>query len=320
MKSQTKIFGILAVSTLIVPTVALAQAAYDYRVIDYPGAMDTQVFGINDHGIAVGSGYFRSPNVAYPFLYDIKTDTLTDVANVAGYDLTLSIGISDSGRLAGSVILGRTKSGLVRDLQGADVVLVHPDAVFLTEARGVNNRGLVSGMRDSDERPDLPSAGFVYDPKAGTFKDFAESAYTVAHGMNSQGDVAGSARFTGGFGPTDPCPGLPVDGVPREYGWLRTADGSLTYFTVNGERTRARGINDRGQITGFVGGLILQKGFVIELEGTTCVAVTVPTEELLEVPGSLSTSPEGITNSGDVVGVVLDGVTFALRGFVARRN
>jgi uncharacterized membrane protein len=237
---------------------------------------------------------------------------------VAGYDRTSSIGISDSGRMAGNVILGRTKFGLARDLQSADVVFAHPDAIFLTEARGVNNRGLVSGMRDSDERPDVPAAGFIYDPKVDAFTDFAESVYTIAHGMNSQGDVVGSARFSASFGPEDPCPGLTVSGLTREYGWLRKADGSLTYFTVNSEQTRARGINDRGQITGFLVGATIQRGFVVELQGATCEAVTVPAEDLLEVPGFRWTSPEGITNSGDVVGVLFGGAPAALHGFVAR--
>ncbi len=319
MRNETKVLGILAASVLLSPAVAQAQADYEYRAIDYPGAPETQVFGINDHGIAVGTGYGLD---VYPFVYNVKTGTFTDVANVAGYNSTSFLGISDSGRLAGNVddFVQGTRSGLVRDVQGANTVFLHPDAVSLTEARGVNNQGLVSGSRDATGREGEYAFAFVYDPMKGTFSDFAESFSTLAHGINAQGDVVGSAIFLGGFGPADPCPGLPGNPDNKRYGWLRTADGSLTYFTVNGERTSARGINDRGQIAGFVNdfsGGAEQKGFVIELEGSGCQALTVAAEDLLEFPGSIWTNPEGITNSGDVVGIAIEDVTFVSHGFVA---
>lgn len=319
MRQSTRLCLGFAFSCLLVTAVAQAQAAYEYSLIDYPGAESTQVFGVNDHGIAVGNGY--GINGTYPFVYDIKTGALTDVANVAGYDSTAFLGISDSGRLAGNVddSVQGTRSGLVRDVQGADTVFTHPDAMSVTEARGINNQGLVSGSRDSAERPGEYAFAFVHDPKNGTFADFAESLITLAHGMNANGDVVGSAVFATGFEPTDPCPGLPGDPGVRRYGWLRTADGSLTYFIVNGESTRARGINDRGQIVGWVddpSGGAFQKGFVVKLKGSGCQALTVPAGDLLELPGSVNTSPEGITNSGDVVGVAIDG-TGVFHGFVA---
>lgn len=313
----------LAFSGLLVTSVAQAQAAYEYGLIDYPGAESTQVFGVNDHGIAVGNGY--GPSGTYPFVYDIKTGTFTDVANVAGYDSTSFLAISDSGRLAGVVddFVQGTRSGLIRDVQGADTVFSHPDAMSVTEVRGINNQGLVSGSRDSAERPGEYAFAFVYDPRNGTFTDFAESLLTLAHGMNAQGDVVGSALFATGFGPADPCPDLPGNPAVKRYGWLRTVDGSLTYFIVNGEFTRARGVNDRGQIAGYVehsSGGAAQKGFVIELEASDCQVLTVAAGDLLEFPNSIVTSPEGITNSGDVVGIAVDDGTGVYHGFVATPN
>jgi len=327
MGDRKTILGLVAAGVVLAPAVALAQAAYDYQVINYPGVSFTNLFAINDHGVAVGNGSDGAGN-NYPFLYDIDTGTLTDVANVAGYDRTAIIGISDSGLLVGDVDLDldQTRNGLIRDLQGADTVFSHPDALFVTEARGVNNQGLVSGSRDSAERPGEYAFAFIYNPTKGTFIDFAESISTLAHGMNSQGDVVGNAVFFSFDGPEDPCPDLPGDPFFRLYGWLRTADGSLTYFLVNGEPTRARGINDRGQITGWVrdfSGGPSDKGFVIEgkeFAGATCVAVTVATEDLLVVSGfgdNTSIYPEGITNSGNVVGVVRDRDAGSDSGFIA---
>jgi hypothetical protein len=321
MEKESKVLGILAAGVLFAPTVALAQATYEYQLFGYPGTPDTQVFGINEEGFAVGNG-FDFVGV-FPFIYDIKNNTFTDVANVAGYDYTSVIGISESGRLAGNVVLGNTEFGLTRNLRGQDTVFSHPDAVN-TEARGINNQGLVSGIRDSAEDPDIPTFAFIYDPKKDSFTDFAESLTTIAHGISSQGDVVGSAFFFTGFGPEDPCPGLPGDPDFRRYGWLRTADGSLTYFIVNGEFTRARGINEQRQITGFIddfsGGGAVQKGFVVDLDGAACQALTVAAEDLLEVPGSFRTNPEGITNSGNIIGIaVVEDVNGNLvsQGFVA---
>jgi hypothetical protein len=83
MEDRKTILGLVAASVLLAPAVALAQAAYDYQVINYPGASFTNLFAINDHGVAVGNGSDGLGN-NYPFLYDIKKGTLTDVANVAG--------------------------------------------------------------------------------------------------------------------------------------------------------------------------------------------------------------------------------------------
>ena len=301
MENRKTFLGVVAASVLLVPTLALAQADYDYQVIDYPGAEATQVFGINEREIVVGNGIGLE---TYPFVYDINQGTFTDVANVAGYESTAFLGISNSGHLVGSVLLGDKESGLIRGLQGSDTIFDHPDAVAFTQARGTNSRGLVSGWRDSEGSGRV--VGFLYDPGSGTFTDIAPSLLTIAHGMNARGDVVGNALFFNG--PEDPCPELVVDGTPREYGWLRAADGGLTYFTVNGRRTSARGINEKGQIVGSTlevsGDTVMESGFVIELEGKTCEALTVDVENLVAFAGYDVTVPEGITNSGTIVGIV----------------
>jgi len=327
MAGERTILGILAASLLLVPTAALAQAAYDYRVINYPGAQGTQISGVNDRDIAVGIGVIVGQDApVYPFIYDIKKGRLTDLANVAGYDSTSLVGISRSGLLVGRVSDSNNgvTSGLIRDLLGTNAVFSHPDAVRHTEARGVNSTGLVSGFRDSDQMPGVVAAvGFVYDPGTGTFTDFAPSRQTIAHGMNSKGDVVGSALYFSGLEPETPCPDLQGDAYVRQYGWLRLADGSMTYFTVNGMSTRARGINDRGQIAGFVddpSGDDKIKGFVIKFEGAGCEALTVAVDDLLEVDGFAYTIATGITNTGTIVGTVfLDGgPDDPPQGFVAK--
>jgi hypothetical protein len=127
--------------------------------------------------------------------------------------------------------------------------------------------------------------------------------------------VVGSAIFDGNFGAPDPCGS--TDPFVRR-GWLRAEDGSVTYFTVNGGATSARGITDSGMIAGFVNdpGSGLFKGFVVELDGSQCQSFTIADADLLHFPGSSGTFVGGIKNSGEVVGSYDDGTTSV--GFIAR--
>jgi uncharacterized membrane protein len=300
MKKKNQLMFVFAVALMAGPMVA--QAQYDYELIDHPGSPDTQVFGVNDRGDVVGNG-ITDPDT-FPFVYDSKNGTYTDVAPMAGADTSV-LGISDSGVMVGSV----DNDAFIRDKKGNFTVFSHPDALSFTQARGTNNKGLVSGFRD---RPDfdVTFVGFIYDPKNEAFTDLIPTAaHTIAHGINSKGDVVGNSFF---FNADDPCPGS-LDPIVQ-YSWLRSAGGTVTYFNVNGLTTRARGINDSGTIAGFIFNSGPAKGFVIKLDGSQCQEIIVAASELLEFPG-FDTLPEGITNSGDVVGIADDGV---LHGFIAR--
>ncbi len=101
MKKKNQLLAVFAVGLLAAPIAA--QAQYDYQQIDYPGAPDTQVFGINDRGNVVGNGFNNVDG--FPFVYDSKKGTLTDVAPLAGFDDTSVLGIDDAGNMVGIVPL-----------------------------------------------------------------------------------------------------------------------------------------------------------------------------------------------------------------------
>ncbi len=306
MKMKTQILTILVLGLLIGPALAQAQVDYDYQTIDHQGATNTQVFGISDRGDVVGNGIG-----SFPFVYDAKKGTFTDVAPIAGFDSTVVLGISDSGVLVGSVLHDDllTVSGLILYKDGSATVFDHPDAVSFTQARGVNNEGLVTGYRDSADDQGAPENGFIYDPETDTFTDIVPSLFTIAQSINSRGDVVGHAIF---FEEDDPCPPSPV-GLVR-YGWLRTPDGTVTYFDVNGGSTSARGITDSGTIAGFVSDSGF-KGFVVELDGSQCQSITVAASDLIEFPGAVATFLGGIKNSGAIVGSYDDPTN--IHGFIA---
>ena len=79
-----------------------------------------------------------------------------------------------------------------------------------------------------------------------------------------------------------------------------------------------RGINDAGKIVGRTTdpNTLENKGFVIDAPETSCESVSVPTSELLQFPNSIYTQPEGITNSGDIVGIYTD-IDDNYQGFIA---
>jgi len=304
---KSKILGLVAVVLLTGPMVVQAQA-YDYKEIEYPGTPITQIFGINNRGDAVGNG-FAFPD-SFPFVYAAEKGTLTDVAPIAGFSSTAILGISESGDIVGRVVSldGEKSSGLFLSKDGTYTVFDHPDAFFFTSARAINNKGLVTGYRDTSTGEQV---GFIYDSKKGTFTDFVPSLFTIAQGINARGDVVGSAEF---LLADDPCHSSAGSESVR-YGWLRTTDGTVTYFDVNGGRTSARGITDSGTIVGFVGDTFEAKGFVVTLDGSQCQSITVADADLMEFPGAGATIPQGITNSGVIVGQFY--VDFISHGFIA---
>lgn len=285
-------------------------AAYDFQLLDHPGTSATQVFGINQSGEVVGIGVADS---IYPFVYSLTLGSLTDIAAPAGYSGMSVVGISNSGDMVGSVISldGSTRDGYIRSKDSTFAFFSHPDATFQTVPRGINSRGMVSGYRDSPDG----TTGFIYDPKRKTFTDIVPSAFTIAHGMNAKGEVVGSAIF---WGDQDPCDSTrPADRFER-YGWLRTIDGAVVFFQVNGQRTQARGINDAGVVVGdFLDPASgKRKGFAVKLaRNTSCAPVNVDSGDALEFPGYDRTLPEGISDSGVIVGIAAD--QFAAHGFVA---
>jgi hypothetical protein len=295
VKEKDRILALLAMGFLAGPIVV--QAQYHYQQLDYPGTQATQVFGVNDRGDVLGNGY-GDPDI-YPFVYELKKGTITDVAPLAGYSTTV-VAINGRGDIVGSVDDGTTASGFIRDKQGNFTVFSHPDAVFLTNARGVNNGGLVTGFRDDENGLFI---GFIYDSKSGIFTDLIpKSVFTIAQGINKRGEVVGDSIFL----ENDPCPGL----SGNRYGWFRAADGIVTYFEVNGSsNTRARGITNEGLIIGafFDAGDGRIKGFRTELTGPPpCLSITVAADNVIEFPGAVATFPQDITKAGDISGSYLD--------------
>ena len=289
----------------------VAQAEYHITLFDYPGSASTSLFGINDRGKIVGTGVI-SPDV-FPFVLDLKQGTITNIAPVPGNFNTLVFGINNRGTIVGGLVNleDSTEIAFVRSAGGEFTFFSHPEAVFQTEARGINDSGLIAGERDTPDG----TIGFVYDSRNATFSEFAPSLGTITHGINNRGEVVGSALF---FPEGDPCQGSPAGASIFQYGIFRSRDGAVTYFQVNGQRTRARAISEAGLIAGDVVDPVTgrTKVFTASLQGLPCESLTIADADLLELSG-YGLIAEGITNSGDIVGVATNP---ASHGFIATRH
>lgn len=269
---------------------------YAWASIDYPGATDTQAFGVNGPGQVVGSGFNADGSPLATFTYDSMKGRYTQIMPAPGSLETDVLGVNESGLMVGAVTFdGVTESAFVLGKNGAYTAFSHPGCTD-TEARGINNSGMVSGL--GIDCGASATVGFIYDPVRDVYTDVLPSPNTIAQGINSQGQVVGSVTLAAGVA----C----ANCLSGRYGFLRDMSGALTYFQVNGQPTSARGISDSGQVTGYVSSEGILKGFVTTLEGAPYEAITISRFKLLAFPSATLTEVEGITNAGDIVGIWID--------------
>jgi len=221
-----------------------AHAQYSFQKVSFPGAIFDQVFGINNSGKVVGLTLTDDGADIFGFVYDMKRDEYTPIP-----ELRAVLGISHSGVMAGTVLDGAGVSVCVsRDRKGVVTPFFPPvasaDPATSCISRGINATGKVSGY----ERGATGFIGFVHDPKKGTFEEFLPTApneLTIAQGINAKGQVVGNVRYRDA---DRVYPGSP----PGRYGFRRETDGSVKFFTINGDlSTAARGISESGLVTGF---------------------------------------------------------------------
>jgi hypothetical protein len=245
----------------------------------------------------VGYGFDPAdPNVPFPpdvpFRLDLQSSTFTSLPLLPGAVETQTVGINAAGTIVGGAFdSAGHESAFILDAMGGFTVFATPGWPN-SEARAISSAGLIVGTSYAPDEPHKTSSvGFIYDPKQDTFTPILPgvSQDVVPQGINASGQVVGSIA-------------LPAGG---RNGWLRAPNGDITQFKVNGHPTAARGINDTGQIAGFVIDPVTSiiKGFVTTLGGAPGYQdVAIPDSELIEYPGAARTYLEGITNEGALVG------------------
>lgn len=259
----------------------IAPHLYDFAVLDYPGATSTQLSGINDSGDVVGfytdaagnihgflysQGRFRA--IDYPSAVLTEARGINNLAEVIGlYDDNSNqpsgfehgfilragqytrwdfpgaadtdiLGLNDLGDFAGSYDLGdinTTIGFLTRQGQAASFE-VPGSAPLSTVAMGVNDLGQVAGYSADSGNPDVLH-GFLFLRDGSTFTaiDYPGANFTVSAGINELGNIVGRC--------------LCIDSRSHGLLWVRGVF-TVVDFPIVDSRTRARGINNRGQIVG----------------------------------------------------------------------
>ena len=295
-------------ATVGVAAMAVALGGSSYSFLAYPGVQTlTQVWTVNDWGQVVGSGFDSNFNFLASFVYDVRSGQFTNLEPIAGFGEFDALGINDAGIIVGTAYPPdySSESAFILDRSGKYTLFTHPGSQTPgcgTEAHKISNAGLIVGSACTPDGAD--ALGFIYNPSSGKFTDIHVGSFTHPGGINAWGLVDGSADFA--------ADGLYPGSPAGSYSWLRTEEGDITLFSVNGYDTLARGINDLGQIAGFVfiQACGCQKAFVISVEQLIghgagmprFVAVTVPESALFVPTGELEAAGEGINNFGVVVG------------------
>ena len=272
-----------------------AGATYVFNTVEYPGAVFTDVRGINNTGRIVGYASFDGVNY-FSFTYQGGVFSgLPAVPGGPGIE-AVAHGINDAGDVVGTLVdtTGVAGSnGFILPHGSFSYMGFARPAWFDTLARAISNSGLVVGYNDDGTGS---TAGFIFDPSTFLFTDITipGSLLTIAQSMNGAGQVVGSAVLPLASGGTQ--------------AWLREPGGAITLFQIAGRPTRARGINDVGLIAGFTSVGAVNMGFVANSSGF----------EDLMVPGSDSTFGESINNAGQVAGLFwTGGASMVTHGFIA---
>ena len=262
-----------------------AQAGTGFTTVDFPGAISTFLYGINNAGQMVGA-YVDDGQATHGFLLNNGVFTTIDFP---GATLSVAAGINNHGDITGQY----------NDSEGFGHGFVFSGGEFSTR----DFPGYQTYPTAIDDAGDLVGFCFVDSSSSvhgcvatgGTFTllDYPGSTDTVALGIRFQGgsvvgawDVNGCCTFDHGF---------------------QYQDGTFTEIDFPGNPTACFGVNDNGEIVGdyWVPPSFAQNGFSL-INGTFTTT---------NIPGALQTSPINLNDLGQVVGWYVDASNFT-HGYV----
>lgn len=264
-------------------------SSYTYQTVDYPGAANTIIWGINDFGQLAGQ-YNMSGQVAHAMVYRKGRFETLDPHGLFGDNFAAAGGPNDQGVLFGAYAdASSNQHGFV--LRHGEVRTIDFGSHLNSNVDYVNVFGVMAGVYwDADGI----FHGVVRDHQHDTPFDVAGARDTYPLGINNAGEIVG-------YWDTNPS---------SPHGFLRTPDGlifSLDVPDAGSGGTAAFAINDVGQVTGYyadTSGLL--HGFV-QTRGQF---------QKLDAPAAVATIATTINNYGVVAGEYFD-ATGARHGFVA---
>ncbi|HEY7099178.1 MAG TPA: hypothetical protein VH437_20800 [Terriglobales bacterium] len=276
---------------VLIPALTVAASAtITWTTIDYPGASNTMVLGMNNRGDLVGC--FACPGLAvHGFLFSNGIFTVVDFP---GAKSTVAEGINDFGDIVGTYQLSDsdpTPRGFF--LHNHVVESIRLPGWGSTSLHGINNNGDLVG----DSLSNQAQFGFVRKGSVYYRFIFPLSVYTYARAINNAGDIAG--YYTGG------------DLNAPAHGFVLRLGKSKRWKIIDapGSETHINAVNDRRQLAGQVRQGLTLRGFALSYHDLMILRRT-------ETDFVTAT---GMDNQANLVGYYYDTVNFRFHGFIRTR-
>ena len=253
-----------------------AQAGTATRTVDFPGAISTFLYGINNAGQMVGA-YVDDGEATHGFLLNNGVFTTIDYP---GSTLSVAAGINNNGDITGQY----------NDSDGIGHGFVFSGNEFSTRDLGPGYQTFPTAIDDFGNLVGFcTDANFTFHGCVAfdggfTLFDFPGATASLVLGINFQNNT-----IVGGYGT--------VNGSSFEHGFLYNGDFATIDFPGD-THTVAFGINDNSKIVGSysVSPFTQNQGFSLESGNFTTT----------NVPGALQTNPVNLNDSGQVVGWYVD--------------
>ena len=269
-----------------------AQASYEFKLVQNPGASVTRVLGLNGQGQLVGmDDVIRG---RHAFLSDEDSYVSLDRLGILGTHTSFARGINNHGDIVGAYAGSDGKEhGFMLHQGKLSTFDVPLRGAVGTHLNAINDAGVVVGVWIDRA---FKGHGFIYQDGKFSHLNYPGARDTTPFGINSQGEIVGN---------------WDSDQSSTGHGFMFTS-GRIISFDIPSAKpsgTAANGINDSGQIVGtYVGSDGNFHGFI--REGSTFTKI--------DCQGAINTIAWGINAKGQIAGNC-DNAT-GLQGFVASRT
>lgn len=257
--------------------------------IDYPGAANTQAWGINSRGEIVGT--YIIGGVMHGFLLNRHGFSSIDYPNA---DLTYANGINVWGDIVGGYTVGGVTHGFLLS-KGKYTQIDYPGGVS-SEVLGINAKGEITGDYSTSNPTPCCAAGTTgILLRDGNFNlvQYPGATLTYGSGINRQGDIVGSYSDTRG----------------RAYLLSNNNYTSLDDPTASTTFMNALAINDRGEIV----------GRYVDASGRYGYLLSDGQYDKIEALNATFTGATSINNQGDIVGRYSD-ASGVFHAFLLRKH
>lgn len=204
------------------------------QTLDYPGATDTHLEGVNNRGVAIGDYDNGDTSTEYAVTYSFQSGTWAMLPNIPNYPNNEGYGINDFGVALGQAFGASANEAWIWDpsSQAYSFFAVPGSTEYTTYPGLLNDKGQVVGQYQDTSGV---WHGFLKEGETYTTIDPPDSIYTYALGINNSGTIAGFwGNLSGGY-----------------EGFVRTSDGVFTVVDFpGGLETQIDAISDRGDICG----------------------------------------------------------------------